>query len=108
MGVETHLEGEVATIRATRQTGPRDVFRPRDQVQRVLRHGVKTVIFDLGGLDRIDRRALGEIVASHILAVKGRAKLRVVNVKPPVLDILRRCNVADIVEVEGAEPAPQG
>ena len=84
--------------------GGGDSFFLREKIKNVLSTGIQKVLIDLDGVPYIDSTGVGFLVGSHTTISQEGGSLRLVRVKPKLLEVLKVMNllkVFDIYEEEG-------
>jgi len=70
-------------------------------VEEWIKAGLKSVIFDLGGLEMIDSTGVGIMVMCHAKLEKAGGSLRIAGAKGIIHDILHMTHVDRIVKIFG-------
>jgi anti-sigma B factor antagonist len=79
--------------------GGGDSFFLREKIKNVLETGIRKVLIDMDGVPYIDSTGVGFLVSSHTSAAQEGGQLRLLNVKPKILDVLKIMNLLKIFEI---------
>jgi anti-sigma B factor antagonist len=76
-----------------------DSFFLREKIKNVLSTGIRKVLIDMEGVPYIDSTGVGFLVGSHTTASQEGGQLKLINVKPKILDVLKIMNLLKVFEI---------
>jgi anti-sigma B factor antagonist len=79
--------------------GGGDSFFLRDKIKNVLSTGIRKVLIDMDGVPYIDSTGVGFLVGSHTSVTQEEGQLKLLNVKPKILEVLKIMNLLKIFEI---------
>jgi anti-sigma B factor antagonist len=79
--------------------GGGDSFFLREKIKNVLETGIRKVLIDMDGVPYIDSTGVGFLVSSHTSTSQEGGELKLLNVKPKILDVLKIMNLLKIFEL---------
>gem|GEM_PF-383236 len=79
--------------------GGGDSFFLREKIKNVLGTGIRKVLIDMDGVPYIDSTGVGFLVSSHTSTSQEGGQLRLLNVKPKILDVLKIMNLLKIFDI---------
>lgn len=79
--------------------GGGDSFFLREKIKNVLETGIRKVLIDMDGVPYIDSTGVGFLVSSHTSTSQEGGQLRLLNVKPKILEVLNIMNLVKIFDI---------
>ena len=79
--------------------------RLQDKVTSLIFQGEKQIVLNVGMLSYVDSAALGEIVASHGVALRGGGKIKLANVGKRLQDVIVMTKLLAVFESHDSEEA---
>jgi anti-sigma B factor antagonist len=79
--------------------GGGDSFFLRDKIKNVLSTGIRKVLIDMDGVPYIDSTGVGFLVGSHTSVTQEDGQLKLLAVKPKILEVLKIMNLLKIFEI---------
>ncbi len=79
--------------------GGGDSFFLREKIKNVLSTGIQKILIDLDGVPYIDSTGVGFLVGSHTTISQEGGSLRLVRVKPKLLEVLKVMNLLKVFDI---------
>ena len=79
--------------------GGGDSFFLREKIKNVLSTGIQKVLIDLDGVPYIDSTGVGFLVGSHTTISQEGGSLKLVRVKPKILEVLKVMNLLKVFDI---------
>jgi len=79
--------------------GGGDSFFLREKIKNVLSTGIQKILIDLDGVPYIDSTGVGFLVGSHTTISQEGGCLRLVKVKPKILEVLKVMNLLKVFDI---------
>lgn len=79
--------------------GGGDSFFLREKIKNVLSTGIQKILIDLDGVPYIDSTGVGFLVGSHTTISQEGGSLRLVRVKPKILEVLKVMNLLKVFDI---------
>jgi len=86
-------------------TGGGDSFFLREKIKNVLSMGIQKILVDLEGVPYIDSTGVGFLVGSHTSITQEGGQLKLLRVKPKILEVLKVMNLLKVLEIFEDEEA---
>jgi anti-sigma B factor antagonist len=86
-------------------TGGGDSFFLREKIKNVLSMGIQKILVDMDGVPYIDSTGVGFLVGSHTSITQEGGQLKLLRVKPKILEVLKVMNLLKVLEIFEDEDA---
>jgi anti-sigma B factor antagonist len=86
-------------------TGGGDSFFLREKIKNVLSMGIQKILVDMEGVPYIDSTGVGFLVGSHTSITQEGGQLKLLRVKPKILEVLKVMNLLKVLEIFEDEDA---
>jgi anti-sigma B factor antagonist len=80
-------------------TGGGDSFFLREKIKNVLSMGIQKILVDMDGVPYIDSTGVGFLVGSHTSITQEGGQLKLLKVKPKILEVLKVMNLLKVLEI---------
>ena len=86
-------------------TGGGDSFFLREKIKNILSMGIQKILIDMEGVPYIDSTGVGFLVGSHTSITQEGGQLKLLRVKPKILEVLKVMNLLKVFEIFEDEDA---
>ncbi len=79
--------------------GGGDSFFLREKIKNVLSTGIQKILVDLDGVPYIDSTGVGFLVGSHTTISQEGGRMKLLRVKPKILEVLKVMNLLKVFDI---------